>query len=203
VSGWTEAAPDALPRAEGVPRSTWALVGLALALVVRMVIAGADGPASPASGLVFAALVATTAVCTGWRPPRLTRTVVATGCVGAGVLVVGPLAVKVTGFGLQPAPPVAGFPLWAAVVVAVAFSEEMVLRGPLFDDLEQRWGALWALGLTSMLFALLHFPLYGWRALPLDLAVGSVLGLLRLRTGSMAAPGIAHAAADLASWWLW
>jgi membrane protease YdiL (CAAX protease family) len=51
-------------------------------------------------------------------------------------------------------------------------------------------------------FALLHVPLYGWRALPLDLAVGVVLGLLRRRAGSATAPAIAHAAADLAGWFL-
>lgn len=87
-------------------------------------------------------------------------------------------------------------------MVAVAFSEELVLRGSLFDDLLDRWGAAAALGLTSVVFALIHLPLYGWRALPLDLAVGSLLGLLRLESRTVHAPAIAHALADLAAWWI-
>ena len=45
-------------------------------------------------------------------------------------------------------------------------------------------------------------PLYGWAALPLDLAVGLLLGGLRMLAGGWGAPAVAHAAADLAGWWL-
>jgi hypothetical protein len=44
--------------------------------------------------------------------------------------------------------------------------------------------------------------MYGWTAVPLDLAVGVWLGGLRLATGGVAAPATAHALADLAYWWL-
>jgi hypothetical protein len=37
---------------------------------------------------------------------------------------------------------------------------------------------------------------------PLDLAVGIVLGGLRIATRSVAAPAAAHATADIATWWL-
>jgi uncharacterized membrane-anchored protein YhcB (DUF1043 family) len=44
--------------------------------------------------------------------------------------------------------------------------------------------------------------MYGWHVLPLDLAVGVVLGMLRTRTGTAAAPGAAHVLADVAGWFL-
>ena len=55
---------------------------------------------------------------------------------------------------------------------------------------------------TSVAFALMHVPVYGWHVVPLDLAVGVVLGGLRLATRSVAAPAAAHAVADLATWWI-
>jgi hypothetical protein len=44
----------------------------------------------------------------------------------------------------------------------------------------------------------LHVPFYGLQVLPLDLAVGVLLGGLRQLSGGVAA----HAVADLAGWWL-
>ena len=52
------------------------------------------------------------------------------------------------------------------------------------------------------MFGLLHVPLYGWHVLPLDLAVGIVLGLLRSWTSTAAAPAVAHVVADLCGWFL-
>ncbi len=49
---------------------------------------------------------------------------------------------------------------------------------------------------------LLHVPLYGWTALPLDLAVGLLLGGLRMAAGGWGAQAVAHPVADLAGWWL-
>jgi hypothetical protein len=48
----------------------------------------------------------------------------------------------------------------------------------------------------------MHVPLYGWHVVPLDLGVGLWLAGLRLATGGIAAPAIAHAVADLATWWV-
>jgi membrane protease YdiL (CAAX protease family) len=59
-----------------------------------------------------------------------------------------------------------------------------------------------ALGLTTLAFALMHVPMYGWHVVPLDLAVGFTLGGLRIATRGIAAPAVAHAIADLATWWL-
>ena len=56
--------------------------------------------------------------------------------------------------------------------------------------------------MAAIAFAALHVPLYGWHAVPLDFAVGLVLGATRLLAGTWTAPAIAHVGADLAGWWL-
>ena len=91
---------------------------------------------------------------------------------------------------------------WALVTVLVATAEEWILRGVLFDLLDRHAGTLAAVAVTSAIFALMHVPLYGWHVVPLDLGVGLWLGGLRLLTGSVAAPAVAHVLADLATWWL-
>jgi membrane protease YdiL (CAAX protease family) len=88
------------------------------------------------------------------------------------------------------------------VTVLVATAEELVLRGALFDKLNGGIGTLGAVLVTSVVFALMHVPLYGWHVVPLDLGVGLWLAGLRLATGGIAAPAIAHTIADLATWWL-
>ena len=59
-----------------------------------------------------------------------------------------------------------------------------------------------AVAVTSLAFALIHVPLYGWHVVPLDFAVGVWLAGLRLASGGVAAPAIAHSLADLATWWM-
>jgi hypothetical protein len=48
----------------------------------------------------------------------------------------------------------------------------------------------------------MHVPLYGWQVVPLDLGVGVWLAGLRLATGGVAAPALAHWIADLSTWWI-
>ena len=91
---------------------------------------------------------------------------------------------------------------WAVITIVVATAEEAILRGSLFDVLTRSHGALAAVLVTSVVFALLHVPLYGWHVVPLDLGVGLWLAGLRLISGGVAAPAVAHVVADLATWWL-
>jgi membrane protease YdiL (CAAX protease family) len=84
----------------------------------------------------------------------------------------------------------------------VAVGEEVVLRGVLFDAMREWRGDGAALVATTLLFALIHVPLYGVGALPLDLAVGLLLGGLRIVSGGVLAPAVAHVIADLAGGWL-
>lgn len=175
--------------------------GLALALTLRLAVSGGDPLGSIPAGLIFSSVLAALSWASGWRP-RIPR---------AGALLVGAgggLVLLAFPFMLQPAHtagvrfPADAFLPWAAVVCAVAVSEEVLIRGALFRVLEEDWGLRVAVPVTAIAFALLHVPLYGWGALPLDLAVGVWLGGLRVLTGGVAAPAVAHTVADLGTWWV-
>ncbi len=178
-----------------------AVVGVRWAIVV-----GAGAPAL-ATGVGFGALLLAIAV-TGGAPIRLSATAMAAlGSVGLGMLgglILVSLALTatlVTG-SVPPFAPASAFLPWAGVTVLVAFAEELVLRGALFESLTEEFGDIAAVAVTSAIFALIHVPLYGWHVVPLDVGVGLWLGGLRLVSGGVAAPAIAHAVADLATWWL-
>ncbi|MEO5704519.1 MAG: CPBP family intramembrane glutamic endopeptidase [Candidatus Limnocylindrales bacterium] len=98
--------------------------------------------------------------------------------------------------------PAAPFLPWAAITILVASGEEALLRSRLFDAIRRAAGVMPAIAVTTLAFALMHVPLYGWHVVPLDLAVGLAFAGLRLATRSIAAPVAAHAVADLATWWL-
>jgi membrane protease YdiL (CAAX protease family) len=171
-----------------------AVVGLRWEATVR----GSAG--AVAIGLAFGVGLLVVALGTGWRPARERRSSFAIGAAGGGVLVV--LALLTRSGQLPWLAPAAAFVPWVAVTVLVATAEEVVLRGALFDEIDGRIGTLGAVLVTSVVFALMHVPLYGWHVVPLDLGVGLWLAGLRLATGGIAAPAIAHTIADLATWWL-
>lgn len=152
---------------------------------------GANG--ARGARLVLPAIVSSTVVAV------VVGVVVGLGLVA--VAVIGPAiggVMTVPGVGRPAAP----FVPWALITLLVASAEEGVLRGVLFDRLEQVAGLGSAVILTTLAFALMHVPLYGWHVVPLDLAVGFVLVGLRISTRGLAAPIAAHVVADLATWWL-
>jgi membrane protease YdiL (CAAX protease family) len=140
----------------------------------------------------------------GWLPAPAVGSIMVGVAVGLALVafaVIGPaLGGVLTAPGLgRPAAP---FLPWALITLLVAAAEEGVLRGVLLDRLEHVAGLAPAIALTTLAFALMHVPLYGWHVVPLDLAVGLVLAGLRISTRGLAAPIAAHAVADLATWWL-
>jgi membrane protease YdiL (CAAX protease family) len=182
--------------------SAGALLGvLGAALVLRLLVAGAAGAASELGAALFAVVLVGAAAAAGWRPDRLRPSGLAWGALGAVGLVAGPVLLRLTG--PHPALQAAGLPLWAVVVTGVALGEELLLRGALFAAIDEAVGVKTALVVTTVVFALVHVPLYGMHALPLDLAVGLWLGGLRVVSGGVTAPAAAHVVADLAGWWLW
>lgn len=143
-----------------------------------------------------------------WReaiaPRRLAVALVA-GTVFGLVLVLVAVAGSLLGGSVLPAGfsrPAAPFLPWALVTIGVATAEEGILRGALFDRLRSRAGLIAAIAVTTVVFALMHVPLYGWQVVPLDVAVGLGFAGLRLATRSIVAPAMAHSVADLATWWL-
>ncbi len=135
----------------------------------------------------------------GWSESELGLTLDGwTAVVSAALLLL--LAVY-TGINL---PPARDWSPWLAEGFART-GEEFFFRGLLFalalrlarERLSPLKAAMWALALTSLLFALVHAPFYGSMggvSLPVALVAGLALGLLRLWTGSVL-PGImVHAA---------
>jgi membrane protease YdiL (CAAX protease family) len=175
--------------------------GLAVAVVARAALNGSAGPSAFLAGTVFGLGLIGLAVRAGWRARRPGIGVVGLGIAGGLALVILPAIARPgvgPAIGIHPEP----FVAWAAVTMLVAVGEEATLRGALFDSLRATIGVPATVAITSMVFALVHVPLYGWHVVPLDLAVGFWLAGLRLLSRGVAAPAIAHALADLATWWL-
>jgi hypothetical protein len=177
-------------------RAAALLVGFGVALGLRLLAGGDDVARSVPAGLLFAACLLALVVAAGTRVP-VTRRALALGLLGILVVCLP------VGLGhlvaLKPLHGTDGFLPWALAVTVVAAAEELFLRGALFDAVGRPWPAV-ALG--AVLFALLHVPLYGWHVVPLDLAVGVVLGGLRVEAGTPAAPAVTHVGADLVGWFL-
>lgn len=185
-------------------RVLWSLGALTVVLGVRLSLQGGSTEAALTAGFVFGAGLLGASLVSGWRPSARLRTflpALGIGAVGGCVLIVLPRLLHPDApslVGMRPQP----FVVWVAVTLMVAAGEEVLLRGVLLDATNQVAGPVAAVALSSIAFALLHVPLYGWSVVPLDLAVGVWFCGLRLATRSLAAPTVAHAIADLASWWL-
>jgi membrane protease YdiL (CAAX protease family) len=89
--------------------------------------------------------------------------------------------------------------LWLAVVVAAPFLEEILFRGFLLGGLARtRLGGLGAVAVSSVLFGIIHtqYDLFDMSAV---LALGTVLGLSRLYSGSTWLPVALHTAHNFVS----
>jgi membrane protease YdiL (CAAX protease family) len=177
-------------------RAAALLVGFGVALGLRVLVGGDDVARSVSAGLVFAACLLVLVAASGTRV-AVTRRAAALGLLGVLVVCLP------VGLGqlvaLRPLHGTDGFLVWAAAVTVVAASEELFLRGALFDALPRPWPAV---VVGAVVFALMHVPLYGWHVVPLDLAVGLVLGGLRVEAGTPMAPAVTHVGADLVGWFL-
>lgn len=175
------------------------LLAFGLSLGVRILIGGDGVAQSLGAGLVFALCLLALAVAAGTRV-RVDRRAILLGLAGV-VLVCLPVGLEQL-LTFRPLRGTEGFVTWALVVTVVATAEEVFLRGALYDAVDALAGPLAAIGTGAVCFALLHVPLYGWHVLPLDLAVGVVLGGLRQQSGTPAAPAITHVGADLVGWFV-
>jgi hypothetical protein len=95
---------------------------------------------------------------------------------------------------------VRGMPWWAVPVLALSagLAEEAVFRGVLWTLAAALGGDGVALAVTTLLFAAAHGaflpPLAAWSVFALLAGVG--LGVLRIHTGALLAPVVAHAVID-------
>jgi membrane protease YdiL (CAAX protease family) len=184
-------------RRAALGRGAVLLVGFAIAVLLRVGVGGAAVADSAPAGLTFSACLLLLSAAVRVRVP-LTARAGLWGLLGAALLTVP----VVLGRGERPLYGGAGFATWAVVVAVVATAEEVFLRGALYDAVTAAAGPAAAITVGAVAFALLHVPLYGWRVVPLDLAVGVLLGELRRLSGTPAAPAVSHVLADLAAWFL-
>lgn len=172
------------------------LLGFAAAVGLRVLLGGADPAGSVPAALVFAA--ALLALSWAARPAvAWSRRALGLGLVGLAVICLPVLVVRAADW--EPLRSTSGFAPWFAAVTVVVAAEELFLRGALFSVLSRPWVAV---VVGAVCFALLHVPLYGWHVLPLDLAVGLVLGGLRVEAGTPLAPFVAHLGADAVGWFV-
>jgi sodium transport system permease protein len=97
---------------------------------------------------------------------------------------------------LRPAGPLDAVVSVLAIAVAPAACEEILFRGAVQPSLQRRLPAWAAVGVTAILFAAVHWDPY--RTL-FAVAAGVGLGLVRLRSGSVVPPLLAHAALNTAT----
>jgi len=91
---------------------------------------------------------------------------------------------------LRPKDPADALVSVVAIAVAPAVCEELLLRGISLPALLPALGGAGAIAASALLFALIHLDPY--RA-AFTLALGVAFGILRVRTGSLLAPMLAHA----------
>jgi uncharacterized protein len=83
--------------------------------------------------------------------------------------------------------------IWVTVVVAAPLFEEIFFRGFLFTGLQHsRLGGIGAIAFTSLVWAAIHLQ-YDWVGMLYVLAGGFLLGMARLRTGSVGLCILLHA----------
>ena len=177
------------------------LAGLSAAALARAGLNGHTTPSAFAAGAGFGTALLLVAWLAGWRPAVPSLRTLLIGVAGGLVVIAIPRVVHPllpSAIGMRPEP----FVAWVLVTAVVVLGEEAILRGVLFDAVEGAAGAVAAVLLTSLAFALIHVPLYGWQVVPLDLGVGVWFGGLRLASGGPGAPTVAHLLADLSTWWL-
>lgn len=189
----------------GLSAAALGLGAVALAVGIRVRLAGVDGARSVPAGIAVGVALILVAGALGLDRPTMGRRQWRWGVGGAVALCVVPVGRAWLGHRLGAAATGAApadLTRWAVVVTLVAVAEEAVLRGAVFEALTRFRDENTAIAVTAVAFALMHVPVYGWSVLPLDLAVGVALGVLRVLAGSVSAPAIAHVLADLAGWWL-
>ena len=185
--GAVRAAHVAGPRAASPPTEA-----LAALTVVAGCVALVSRPASP----VFAAITIVVGLAGALNPIAADRGAVRSMGVwcAATALGIAAFAFARGALGESLVPPPSALLLGSAIVAAVA--EEAFFRRFVYATL-LRWGIPVALAGSSFGFAIVHVTFWGWRAVPVDLAAGVLLGWQRWATGSWTSPAVTHAAANV------
>jgi membrane protease YdiL (CAAX protease family) len=182
--------PTVAARPRGVPLGTSAFVmagSLTLLLRLRILETAPELRVALLAALYGSMLAGSLLVPAVRSAARIRPWIVLTiglGAVGAAALAAGrPAAVP--------------FSAWALpLAVLAAIAEEALFRRVAYG-LFQPAGAAVAVAATAVLFALIHLPLYGPTALPVDLGAGLLFGWQRYASGTWTVPATTHVAANL------
>jgi membrane protease YdiL (CAAX protease family) len=165
------------------------LVGAAAAALVWLRIRLIPVPAPTRIAALVAIYTAILAACLLVPSPRRAgRPLLA---LGVGVLGVG---VATAAAGTPAAFPSSNLALPLSILGA--FAEEALFRRTLYDALEPR-GAAAAIIISALLFAVIHIPLYGAPAFPVDLGAGLLFGWQRWAAGTWRVSAATHAVANV------
>ena len=178
-------------RPPGLDLATLGVVGVGASLLLARAWLHTLGPIARLTGLtavLLAILAACLSVPIAPGRARLHRSVALTVGLAA-------VAVSLAASGRPVPAPLVAWALPLTLLAAVA--EEALFRRAMFGALERR-GAIVAIGSTALAFALVHVPLYGVAAFPVDLGAGLVLSWQRWSSGTWTVPAATHAVANLA-----
>ena len=120
---------------------------------------------------------------TATRARWIAAVAVGVGAFGVARMMGSPVGIRTTGWGI-------------VTLAIVSVAEESFFRRYVYAW-TSRWGAAAAVAVAGVTFALVHVPIYGMRALPVDLAAGLLLGWQRWAAGTWTAPALTHFVADL------
>jgi membrane protease YdiL (CAAX protease family) len=174
-----------------------AVTGAVLAAALIRQLAG--GNQSLLANTIFALVLALVVVL---EPPHAIAGVRPLGMVpslGLALLAAAALMAPVLFSGVSNARPITVFGPWATATLMVAVLEEAAIRGAVQQLWTEERGVVAGLAAGAITFAAIHLP-HGLAAMPIDLAVGFVLGGLRLVTGRVLPCVIAHTLADWSAW---
>ncbi len=185
-------------RAVLVEALSWLAVPVGFALLLsRLWLFDSGSSRGPALAAIFGTLAALSFAApagegrldAGTTPPLRLWLVVGTG-IAAVALAAGASTLH------GPALPAPGGLAVLALVAGTGVAEEAFFRRLLYGRLE-RWGAAVAVVGSAAAFGLMHVPLHGTAALPVDLGAGLFLSWQRWASGTWAAPAATHALANL------
>jgi membrane protease YdiL (CAAX protease family) len=164
-----------------------ALASLVLAARLRLLVLSPDGRALSIAVLFVGILVASLLVPVAPGRRRLPPATVL--AIGSASLV---LAIWASG-----RPVAVPYNHWVLpLVVLGAVAEEALFRRVAYAALEPA-GAAVAIGVTALLFAVIHLPLYGWTVFPVDLGAGLLFGWQRWASGTWTTSAGTHAIANV------
>jgi membrane protease YdiL (CAAX protease family) len=187
MSSTGRAAMEREPTVAVAPAVALAMVGSAL-LVLRLRLIG-----YPSASVLFAGIYALVGVASLAVPigPQDDRRLSPAGALALGV---GAMAVATVVSGSVI--PVRLGPQALVLNSLAALSEEAFFRRFLYGRLAS-FGAVAAVAVTALLFALVHLPAYGLAAFWVDLGAGLLLSWQRWASGTWTVPAATHVAANL------